>query len=165
MIMLRRTDAERNMHRFYALGLMPTLFGEWALIAEWGRIGSPGRVQRSTYADEVSAMKALASRLAEKSRRGYRSAVTTLVRSYLRVTWRFQNGRTAARPRVRANPPPSIASVACATDPFASPASRASVARLSSNARRVARFIRFTSTESSNRRAPDKSPDPTRSLD
>ena len=28
-------------------------------------------------------MKAIASRLAEKSRRGYRSAVTTLVRSYL----------------------------------------------------------------------------------
>jgi predicted DNA-binding WGR domain protein len=53
--MLRRTDAERNMHRFYALGLMPTLFGEWTLLAEWGRIGSPGTVRRSTYADESAA--------------------------------------------------------------------------------------------------------------
>ena len=28
MIMLRRTDAERNMHRFYAVGVLLTLFGE-----------------------------------------------------------------------------------------------------------------------------------------
>lgn len=83
MIMLRRTDAERNMHRFYALGVMPTLFGEWTVVAEWGRIGSPGRVQGSTYADEVSAMKAFAARLTEKSGRGYRSTAQSLVRCYL----------------------------------------------------------------------------------
>ena len=83
MIMLRRTDAERNMHRFYAVGVLPTLFGEWTVVAEWGRIGSSGRVQRSTYADEVSAMKALASRLADKSGRGYRGTNHTLVRSYI----------------------------------------------------------------------------------
>ena len=53
MIMLRRTDAERNMNRFYALGLMPTLFGEWTLTIEWGRIGSSGTVRCSTYADET----------------------------------------------------------------------------------------------------------------
>ena len=83
MIMLRRMDAERNMHRFYALAIMPNLFGEWTVIAEWGRIGAPGRMQRSTYADEVSAMGALARRLADKSRRGYRSPAHKLVRCYL----------------------------------------------------------------------------------
>lgn len=82
MIMLRRTDAERNMHRFYALGIMPTLFGEWTVIAEWGRIGTPGRMQLSTYADEVSAVKALGQRLTDKIRRGYRSGSRSLVRCY-----------------------------------------------------------------------------------
>jgi predicted DNA-binding WGR domain protein len=83
MIMLRRTDAERNMHRFYALGVMPTLFGEWTLIAEWGRIGSPGTVRRSIYADEHSASEALNRRISDKSRRGYHGDGKTLVRSYL----------------------------------------------------------------------------------
>ena len=83
MMMLRRTDAERNMHRFYALGILPTLFGEWTVISEWGRIGAPGRMQRSTYATEVAAMEALTRRLADKTRRGYRSIAHTLVRSYL----------------------------------------------------------------------------------
>ena len=44
MIMLTRSDPERNMSRFYALGVIPTLFGEWTLMMEWGRIGSPGTV-------------------------------------------------------------------------------------------------------------------------
>ena len=83
MMMLRRTDTERNMHRFYALGIMPTLFGEWMVIAEWGRIGAPGRMQWSTYSNEVAAIEALARRLADKKRRGYRSTAHTLVRSYL----------------------------------------------------------------------------------
>ena len=83
MMMLRRTDAERNMHHFYALGIMPNLFGEWTVVAEWGRIGVPGRMQWSTYATEVSAMEALARRLADKKRRGYRSTAHTLVRSYI----------------------------------------------------------------------------------
>ena len=82
-MMLRRTDAERNMHRFYALGILPTLFGEWTVISEWGRIGAPGRMQQSTYANEISAMEALTRRLADKKRRGYRSTAQTLVRSYL----------------------------------------------------------------------------------
>ena len=101
MIMLRRTDAERNMHRFYALGLMPTLFGEWTVVAEWGRIGSPGRVQRSTYSDEVSAMKALARRLADKSGRGYRKATHTLLRSYLagdKAVSEWSDGSTTCSP-------------------------------------------------------------------
>ena len=81
MMMLRRTDAERNMHRFYALGILPTLFGEWTVISEWGRIGAPGRMQQSTYNNEISAMEALTRRLADKKRRGYRSTAQTLVRS------------------------------------------------------------------------------------
>jgi hypothetical protein len=32
------------MHHLYAVQLWPTTFGEWALVAEGGRIGSPGKV-------------------------------------------------------------------------------------------------------------------------
>ena len=62
---------------------MPTLFGEWTVISEWGRIGAPGRVQLSTYADEISAVKALGQRLADKIRRGYCSGSRSLVRCYV----------------------------------------------------------------------------------
>ena len=44
MIRLTRTDPARNMARFYTMALQPTLFGEWALLKEWGRIGSAGRL-------------------------------------------------------------------------------------------------------------------------
>ena len=41
---LRRIHAERNMRRFYALDVRPNLFGHWAFIREWGRVGSSGQV-------------------------------------------------------------------------------------------------------------------------
>jgi predicted DNA-binding WGR domain protein len=37
MIRLTRSEPSRNMHRFYAIQLAPTLLGEWAMVAEWGR--------------------------------------------------------------------------------------------------------------------------------
>jgi predicted DNA-binding WGR domain protein len=37
------------MHRFRALQLAATLFGERVLIVEWDRIGSPGRVQEQVF--------------------------------------------------------------------------------------------------------------------
>ena len=73
MIVLTRTEDDHNMRRFYALDIAPKLFGEWALITEWGRIGSSGRVQTSTFADELSASAAQTKRIAVKQRRGYQS--------------------------------------------------------------------------------------------
>ena len=73
MIVLTRIDHDRNMRRVYALDVAPTLFGEWALIAEWGRIGQSGMVQTSTFADEASASAARTKRIAIKQRRGYQS--------------------------------------------------------------------------------------------
>jgi hypothetical protein len=34
MITLARSIPSKNLHRFYAMHLAPTLFGEWVLIAE-----------------------------------------------------------------------------------------------------------------------------------
>ena len=42
-ITLHRTDAARNMHRYYRLDVQPDLFGEW------GRIGRPGQMRSVPY--------------------------------------------------------------------------------------------------------------------
>ena len=68
MIRLTRSDPSRNMHRFYAMQLWPTLFGEWALVAEWGRIGSPGKVMRQAFQTEELAQTALEKRIRAKTR-------------------------------------------------------------------------------------------------
>ena len=49
MITLTRLEPAKNLHRFYALYLTPNLFGEWVLVAEWGRIGSPGTVRQQPF--------------------------------------------------------------------------------------------------------------------
>jgi len=48
MAFLTRTDPARNIDRFYIVDVTPTLFGEWALVREWGRRGSPGTVRLSS---------------------------------------------------------------------------------------------------------------------
>jgi predicted DNA-binding WGR domain protein len=39
-------DPAANKRRFYHLSIQPTLFGEWALVREWGRIGRGGGAER-----------------------------------------------------------------------------------------------------------------------
>ncbi len=75
MIELRRIDREQNMARYYALSVVPTLFGEWALHAEWGRIGQAGQIQHCCYPDEATALSALGRRMQRKIDRGYRAKV------------------------------------------------------------------------------------------
>jgi predicted DNA-binding WGR domain protein len=71
MIKLTRSDASQNMRRFYALQLGLTLFGEWLLVAEWGRIGFSGTVKEEVFQSEAQARIALSKRLSVKIRRGY----------------------------------------------------------------------------------------------
>ena len=71
MIHLTRTDPARNMARFYVLDIQPTLFGEWALVREWGRIGSAGRLVSCRFASEREAALAMAEHLEAKLRKGY----------------------------------------------------------------------------------------------
>lgn len=72
MTVLRRVDASRNMARFYALGVERTLFGEFALVREWGRIGCLGRRRSVIYPTLADAEAALAKLRHIKERRGYR---------------------------------------------------------------------------------------------
>ena len=71
MIKLIRSKPSNNVHRFCAMHLAPTLFGEWGLISEWGRIGSPGQVREQLFETEPAAQAALTKRLTVKTRRGY----------------------------------------------------------------------------------------------
>ena len=70
-VRLFHVDPARNMARFYVLALQPTLFGEVALVREWGRIGSPGRVQVTAYATPEEAEAAFRRVGHQKARRGY----------------------------------------------------------------------------------------------
>lgn len=68
---LIRIDRARNTYRFYRLALWPDLFGGIALVREWGRMGSPGRIRLDLHADEAAARRALERLLRAKCRRGY----------------------------------------------------------------------------------------------
>lgn len=72
MIVLRRSDAGRNMARFYALSLQASLFGETLLVRRWGRIGTHGRT-RSDWFDAPDSAEVELNRIAKaKAKRGYR---------------------------------------------------------------------------------------------
>ena len=66
-----RRDAQKNMARYHRLIVTQTLFGEWALIAEWSRIDSPGRVREDRFGSFQEAQAAQAVRAETKIRRGY----------------------------------------------------------------------------------------------
>ena len=68
---LVRIDLENNTRRFYAARVQATLFGTFALVREWGRVGSPGRVQTQDYPSEEEAEAALVKLRQAKERRGY----------------------------------------------------------------------------------------------
>jgi predicted DNA-binding WGR domain protein len=70
--LLHRIDPARNMARFYALALQPTLFGEVSLLRAWGRIGTHGRAKIETFATAEQAAGALTRLEARKRKRGYR---------------------------------------------------------------------------------------------
>lgn len=69
--MLRRIDHSRKMARFYRVDILPTLFGEWAVRREWGRIGGGARALSQIVATRAEAERLAAALLAAKLRRGY----------------------------------------------------------------------------------------------
>ena len=68
---LHRIDPHRNMARFHSMSEQPNLFGEWALLREWGRIGSGGRLVSGRFASEQEAARAMAQHLEAKLSKGY----------------------------------------------------------------------------------------------
>jgi predicted DNA-binding WGR domain protein len=70
-LILHRCDPGRNMARYYALSIEPSLFGDAALIREWGRLGRPGQRRVELYESQSCAVEALETWLQRKQRRGY----------------------------------------------------------------------------------------------
>ena len=70
-VYLERIDHAAGMARFYAVMVTPTLFGDWAVIREWGRIGQGGTVRDSVYGSEHNAQIAAADIVRGKVRKGY----------------------------------------------------------------------------------------------
>ncbi len=70
-VMLERLDPVRNTYRYYVVSLEPSLFGDTALVRQWGRIGSAGRQRLELYADPTEAAEELEAWLRRKIQRGY----------------------------------------------------------------------------------------------
>jgi len=71
---LRCVDFSENKRRFYALSVQRTLFGEWVLVREWGRIGGGGRLRLDLYPSAGYAIDALLELTRRKRRKGYEIA-------------------------------------------------------------------------------------------
>jgi predicted DNA-binding WGR domain protein len=72
-IRLERREPAYNRQRFYTITVTRTLFGGWALVREWGRIGQPGTVRETWFDTESAAIEAGARVRQRKERRGYRA--------------------------------------------------------------------------------------------
>uniref|UniRef100_A0A939MNN7 WGR domain-containing protein n=3 Tax=Bradyrhizobium TaxID=374 RepID=A0A939MNN7_9BRAD len=68
---IERTDASKNMARFYAMAIEPTLFGDICLTRRWGRIGARGQMMKHSFAREDEAVRLFLDLLRQKRNRGY----------------------------------------------------------------------------------------------
>lgn len=66
-----KTLPKQNQHRYYFMTILPTLFGDWSLIREWGRVGSGGRIRVEHHITQEAAIYSLLKWKKAKSRRGY----------------------------------------------------------------------------------------------
>jgi predicted DNA-binding WGR domain protein len=71
MAFLTRIDPTRNINRFYVVQVMPSLFGDWTVMREWGPRGSPGTVRLSSYQRRSEAETAEQRTIKRRLRRGY----------------------------------------------------------------------------------------------
>lgn len=71
MIFFTRIDSAKNIRRFYDVTVTRTLFGEWALVREWGRMGLSGTVLQRSFAREQDARKEENRSIRRRLKRGY----------------------------------------------------------------------------------------------
>jgi predicted DNA-binding WGR domain protein len=72
MAYLTRTDPTQNIGRFYVVDITPTLFGDWALLREWGRRGSPGTLRLDSYRRREEAQSAEQRTIKRRLQWGYK---------------------------------------------------------------------------------------------
>lgn len=59
------------MARFYCVAVVPTLFGNWAVVREWGQIGQGGTVREEAFDVEADAVRTADEHIIRKRRGGY----------------------------------------------------------------------------------------------
>ncbi len=69
---IERSDALKNMARYYAMDISSTLFGQACLTRRWGRIGSRGQSKLHIFENEQEAVSLFLDILRQKRGRGYR---------------------------------------------------------------------------------------------
>lgn len=69
---IERTDAAKNMARFYAMQISTSLFGETCLTRRWGRIGTSGQMRVHHFGREEEAVRLFLDLTRQKRARGYR---------------------------------------------------------------------------------------------
>ena len=75
MIVLIRHDPAKNVNRWYAVGIQPTLFCQHAVLCGWGRRGSAYARWRILPAEDHSQASEIAKAiLATKKKKGYQVA-------------------------------------------------------------------------------------------
>ena len=68
---LTKVRPAENMRRFYALQVVPDLFGGCSLVRRWGRIGTYGSSRIEHFPSEGVALDALRDWMEAKAKRGY----------------------------------------------------------------------------------------------
>ena len=66
-----RVDPSCNMHRFYSLALVTSLFGDHGVARQWGRIGAQGQRRTDWFSAPEAAATELERMAGRKRRRGY----------------------------------------------------------------------------------------------
>jgi predicted DNA-binding WGR domain protein len=68
---VERTEPSKNMARYYAMSIEPTLFGTACLTRRWGRIGKKGQEKVHHFQREEDAVHLFLDVLRQKRARGY----------------------------------------------------------------------------------------------
>lgn len=74
-VYLEHHDPDKNMHRFYQMFVTPGILGDWSLVREWGRVGSPGTVRKNWFDTEEEAVNAELELCNAKQKKGYQSVL------------------------------------------------------------------------------------------
>jgi predicted DNA-binding WGR domain protein len=72
---VERRDPPKNMARYYAMSIEPTLFGDACLIRRWGRIGTTGQQMSHHFEKEKEAVALFLELLRQKRAKGYQPAM------------------------------------------------------------------------------------------
>ena len=73
VLYLEKRIPARNQQRFYTIRVVKTLFGSWAMVREWGRIGQPGTVRETWFETEGEAWAVGEQWRQRKEKRDYRT--------------------------------------------------------------------------------------------